>query len=83
MDIYKFFAIRDFDMYGGDISSKTANNYYHAVELAKEWIGNDPSKCATYFQKNSKVCLKYSNKCNPSVSPNHAFCISFFYGKSE
>ena len=70
-------------MYGGDVSSQVVNNYFQAVELAKKWIGTDPSKCATYFQKESSIWFKYSKKCNPSVSPNHASCISFFYGKSE
>ena len=76
------FMVSGLDMWGGDFSERKVSNLDEAIQVAKEWVTNE-TKCATYWEVNQTVYLKYVEKCNPSKTfvEHHKECTSFFKGK--
>lgn len=67
------------DMWGGDYAERKVENIQQAALVAAEWV-TDHTKCATFFEENSIVYLKFSRECQPNRSKAHKKCTTFFKG---
>lgn len=79
-----YVIVHGLDMCLGDCTSKSAKGFNAAVVEAKEFIGKDPSKCATIVQSGGDsytVYMKNATKTNASSgAAKHSICATVFYG---